>query len=120
MNTKKIFNSLTKKQHVVLNVLCSLPHQRIYAADINSSTLGSLCAKRLVNVENGVVCPTCAMSWNMAFHKEMFDMVTKECMDKMGLLIWSGRRIGAIKVLRETTGWGIHEAKNWMDLNYPK
>ena len=119
MSLKKVFRSLTKHQHAVMEVLCSVQNPRIAAANLKPATLGSLCAKKLVNVDDGIVSSTCVMLWNMTFHKEMFDMITQEHIDKLGYLIWSGRRIVAVMVLRECTGWGIHEAREWMNLHYP-
>jgi len=117
---KEIFKSLTKQQHAVMEVLCAMQHPRISATGINPTTLGSLCAKRLVNVENGMVRSPHVMSWNMTFHKEMFDMITQECGNKMLAEVIGEHRINAIRVLRECTGWDIREAKQWLDFNLPK
>ena len=115
---EKVFRSLTKRQYAIMDVLCAIQHPVMAAASINPTTLGSLCAKKLVNVKSGVVCSNCVMLWNMTFHKEMFDMISKECIDKIGLFIRANHRISAIRVLREYTGWGIHKAKLWVDFNY--
>jgi len=120
MSLTQIFKSLTKQQHAVMDVLCSTQNPRITAANLKSATLGSLCAKKLVNVDDGIVSSTCIMLWNMTFHKEMFDMIDQNCIDTISDFTKIGYRITAIRELRATTGWDIHEAKAWMDLNYPK
>jgi hypothetical protein len=120
MSLEKVFKSLTKKQHAIMDVLCAIQHPVIAAANINPTTLGSLCAKGLVNVKYREVSSTCVMEWNMVFHKEFFDMITQECVDKVLDEVIVGRRISAIRVLWEYTGWGIHEAKRWLDFNLPK
>jgi len=115
-----IFRALSKQQHAVMDVLCTKQHPYLPAAGLNPTTLGSLCAKKLVNVEDGKVRSTCVMLWNMTFHKELFDMISQECMDEVEVLIEGCRRITAIQTLREYTGWGIRESRIWMDLNFPK
>jgi hypothetical protein len=115
-----IFKALSEQQHAVMDVLCAKQHPYLPAAELNPTILGTLCAKRLVNVEDGKVRSTCAMLWNMTFHKELFDMISQRCMEQLSDLTKCGYRITAIRELRETTGWGIHEAKTWMDINYPK
>ena len=119
MNLVRVFRTLTKAQHKVMDVLCTM-HGAIPAVNLKPATLGALCTKKLVNVNEGMVSSTCVMLWNMTFHKEMFDVITKERVDKMEYLIWSGKRIGAIRILRECTGWGLRESVEWMNLNYPK
>lgn len=117
---EEIFRSLSKQQHAVMDVLCTKQHPYLPAEGLNPTTLGALCARRLVNVEDGKVHSTCTMLWNMTFHKEMFDMISQKCMDEISVLTKIGYRITAIQKLREFTGWGIHEAKTWMDINFPK
>lgn len=117
---KEIFKSLTKHQHAVMEVLCSAQNPRIAAADLKPATLGSLCAKKLVNVDNGIVSSTCIMLWNMTFHKEMFDMIDQNCIDTISDYSKMGYRIAAIRELRTATGWDIHKSVEWMNLNYPK
>ena len=116
-----VFRTLSKAQHNVMDALCTSSTTTICEAHtIKPATLGSLCIKGLVDVKSGIVYSTCTMLWNMTFHKEMFDMISKECMDKIGSFMWTGHRVSAIKVLREYTNWGIHEAKLWVNFNYPK
>ena len=117
---KEIFKSLTKHQHGVMEVLCSIQNPRIAAANLKPATLGSLCAKKLVNVDDGMVSSTCVMLWNMTFHEEMFEVISQKCLDDMIMAVVVGHRIAAIQTLRETTGWNIHEAKTWLDINLPK
>ena len=117
---KDVFKTLSKQQHGIMDVLCAKQHPYLPATGINPTTLGSLCAKRLVNVEDGKVRSTCIMLWNVIFHKEMFNMITQECIDEMSVLTKAGYRITPIKRLREITGWGIHEAIAWMDIHFPK
>ena len=120
MGMKKVFRSLTKKQHAIMDVLCAIQHPVILATSINPTTLGSLCVKGLVNVNFGEVRSTCPMEWNSTFHKELFDMITQACVDKILDEVIVGRRISAIRVLREHTGWGVRESKRWLDFNLPK
>jgi hypothetical protein len=120
MTMEKLFKSLTKQQHGVMNVLCARQHPSLPALGINPTTLGSLCVKRLVNVEDGVVRSTCVMEWNMTFHKDMFNKITQDCVYDVSNFIKIGYRIRAIQTLREYTGWGVREAKTWVDFNYPK
>ena len=117
---EKVFKTLSKQQHAVMDVLCTKQHSSIAATDLKPATLGSLCAKKLVNVEDGKVHATYPMLWNMTFHKEMFDMVSKKRMDDISTSIKMGYRIAAIMMLREGTGWDIHEAMEWMDHHFPK
>lgn len=117
---EKLLRSLSKQQHAVMDVLCAKQHPYLSAAGIEPTTLGALCAKRLVNVEDGKVRSTCTMLWNMTFHKEMFDIISQKCMDEISVLTEIGYRIAAIRELRERTGWGIREAKEWMDHHFPK
>lgn len=117
---KEIFRTLSKQQHAVMDVLCAKQHPYLPATGIKAGVLGALCAKGLVNVEDGKVRSTCTMLWNMTFHRELFDMISQECMDEVEILIEGCRRITAIQTLREHTGWGIRESRTWMDINYPK
>ena len=115
-----ILKTLSKQQHAVMDVLCAKQHDYLPAAELEPATLGFLCAKKLVNVEDGKVSATCSMLWNMTFHKEMFDLISKKCMGEVSDLIVMGSRIYAIQALRRYTGWGVHESKEWMDINFPK
>ena len=117
---KEIFKSLTKHQHGVMEVLCSIQNPRIAAANLKPATLGSLCAKKLVNVDDGMVSSTCVMLWNMTFHKEMFDMIDQNCIDTIPNFTKIGYRIAAIRELRINTGWDLRKAVEWINLNYPK
>jgi len=72
---EEIFNSLNKRQHAIMDVLCAKQHPYLPAAGLEAGTLGTLCVKGLVNVEDGKVRSTCVMLWNMTFHKELFDMI---------------------------------------------
>src|SRR6185295_494381 len=47
------------------------------------------------------------------------NLFTADIRDKLHDFCMGGRRIHAIKLIREVTGWRLFEAKSWLDTNFP-
>lgn len=43
----------------------------------------------------------------------------KDLVQEVGNLMNQGQKIHAIKLAREATGWGLKEAKDWVEAGYP-
>ena len=114
------FDLLTKAQHAVMDVLCTMKQGTMSAVDIKPATLGSLCAMALVDVEDGQVKPRYIFQWKMAFHPEMFVNPTDACAANIRELLAAGMRIAGIKALRTNTDMDLRHAVEWMNYHYPR
>jgi hypothetical protein len=114
------FNSLTKAQKLVLEVLCTMTQRTMNALDIKPSTLGVLCSKGMVNVIDGQVHATCAFLWNMTYHSDKYAGINAACMDSIEKSLMAGQRITAVKTLREYTHMELNDAITWMNHHFPR
>ena len=114
-----MFDLLTRAQKSVMEGLCTMTQSTMRADHIKPSTLGSLAAKGMVNINDGDVYATCIFAWRMTHRPEMY-AVDNDCMKIVSALIGLGRRIGAIKVLRERTGLDLKDSVSWVDYHFPK
>ena len=115
-----MFDKLTKAQKTVMEVLCTMTQSVMKAEDIKPPTLGFLAAKGLVNVLDGNVYATCIFSWNMHYNRDDMPNISLQCMKDIRERLAVGMRIGAIKALREHTGFGLKDSVEWKNINFPK